>query len=220
MNVSRLRAIGTRALAVASVGFLLAPASLGADDAQDILARVRKKYESVADATLKFSQEVRYPQAGVNRRLEGKLLLKKTNKYRVELEGQTIVTDGQTVWSYAVATNQVLVDRFKLSERMLSPERLLTTAPEEYDSSVLGHERIASTETIVLLLKPRNEVSSVRSLKLWVDDATMLVKQVVLVDINGRETQYTVREIDINTGLDDSRFVFDIPKGVEVVDLR
>jgi outer membrane lipoprotein-sorting protein len=42
----------------------------------------------------------------------------------------------------------------------------------------------------------------------------------MLVDVNGRETQYTVRDIDINTGLDDSRFVFDIPEGVEVVDLR
>jgi len=211
---------GARALRIVLALSLLAPAAASADDAEDVLTRVRKKYDSVTDATLKFTQEVRFPLAGINQRVEGKLQLKKTNKYRVELEGQTIVTDGQTVWSYAVATGQVLIDRFKLTERMLSPERLLSTAPDEYTSRIVGNERIGSTETIVLALTPKSESSSVRSLKLWIDDSTSLMKQVMLVDINGRETQYTVRDIDINTGLEDGRFVFSIPEGVEVVDLR
>ncbi len=220
MNPTTVLSIGSRALLISLLALLLAPASALTEDAQDVLTRVRKKYDAVTDATLKFSQEVRFPLAGINQRLEGKLLLKKTNKYRVELDGQTIVTDGQTVWSYAVATNQVLIDKFKLNERMLSPERLLTTAPDEYASRVVGKEKVGSTETIVLLLTPRSESSSVKSLKLWVDEGTSLVKQVLLVDVNSRETQYTVREIDINRGLEDSRFVFDIPEGVEVVDLR
>jgi len=220
MNPLPMPGIGSRALLIVLLALLLAPDSALADDAQDVLARVRKKYDSVTDATLRFSQEVKFPLAGINQRVEGKLLLKKTNKYRVELDGQTIVTDGQTVWSYAVATNQVLIDKFKLNERMLSPERLLTTAPDEYTSRIVGKERISSMETVALLLTPRSESSSVRSLKLWVDEGTSLVRQVMLVDVNGRETQYTVRDIDINTGLDDSRFVFDIPEGVEVVDLR
>jgi outer membrane lipoprotein carrier protein len=220
MNPTTVTSIGSRALLISLLALLLAPASALTEDAQDVLTRVRKKYDAVTDATLRFSQEVRFPLAGINQRLEGKLLLKKTNKYRVELDGQTIVTDGQTVWSYAVATNQVLIDKFKLNERMLSPERLLTTAPDEYASSIVGKEKVASTETIVLLLTPRSESSSVKSLKLWVDEGTSLVKQVLLVDVNSRETQYTVREIDINKGLEDSRFVFDIPEGVEVVDLR
>ncbi len=220
MNPTTVLSIGPRALLISLLALLLAPASALTEDAQDVLTRVRKKYDSVTDATLKFSQEVRFPLAGINQRLEGKLLLKKTNKYRVELDGQTIVTDGRTVWSYAVATNQVLIDTFKLNERMLSPERLLTTAPDEYASRVVGTEKIGSTETIVLLLTPRSESSSVKSLKLWVDEGSSLVRQVLLVDVNSRETQYTVREIDINRGLEDSRFVFDIPEGVEVVDLR
>jgi outer membrane lipoprotein carrier protein len=191
-----------------------------ADDAQDVLEKVRKKYESVSDATLKFSQEVRFPLAGINQRTEGKLLLKKSNKYRVELDGQTIVTDGQTVWSYAEATNQVLIDRFKLNERMLTPERLLTSAPDEYLPQIVGSERIGSAETVVLSLTPKDDGSSIRLLKIWVDDGTSLVKQVAVLDVNGKKTTYTVRDIDINTGLDDGRFVFEIPEGVEVVDLR
>lgn len=220
MNPTTLLPIGSRALLIGLLVLLLAPASALTEDAQDVLARVRKKYDSVTDATLRFSQEVKFPLAGINQRLEGKLLLKKTNKYRVELDGQTIVTDGQTVWSYAVATNQVLIDKFKLNERMLSPERLLTTAPDEYAAHIVGKEKIGSAETIALLLTPRSESASVKSLRLWVDEGTSLVKQVLLVDVSGRETLYTVRDIDINRGLEDSRFVFTVPEGVEVVDLR
>ena len=208
------------ALTYALIALLAAPCAAFSDDAQDVLERVRKKYDSVTDATLTFSQEVRFPLAGINQRVDGKLLLKKTNKYRVELEGQTIVTDGRTVWSYAVATNQVLIDRFKLTERMLTPERLLTTAPDEYVGHIVGEEEVGQTETVVLLLTPKDESSTVRSMKLWIDTSTDLVKQVLLVDVNGRETRYTVRSIDINSGLEDGRFVFDIPEGVEVVDLR
>ena len=220
MNPTTMLPLGSRALLVSLLALLLAPAAATAEDAEDVLARVRKKYDSITDATLAFSQDVRFPLAGINQRLEGKLLLKKTNKYRVELDGQTIVTNGQTVWSYAAATNQVLIDRFKLNERTLSPERLLTTAPDEYVSRIVGKEKVGPAETVVLLLTPRSESSSVKSLKLWVDEGSSLVKQVLLVDINSRETQYTVRDIDINKGLEDSRFVFDVPEGVEVVDLR
>jgi len=211
---------GLRPLLIGLLALLPAPAAAQAEDAEDVLARVRKKYDSVTDATLTFSQDVRFPLAGINQRVEGRLLLKKTNKYRVELNGQTVVTDGQTVWSYAVATNQVLIDKFKLNERTLSPERLLTAAPDEYMPRIVGKERLGSAETVVLLLTPRSESSSVKSLKLWVDEGTSLVKQVLLVDVNSRETQYTVRDIDVNKGLEDSRFVFDVPEGVEVVDLR
>ena len=38
--------------------------------------------------------------------------------------------------------------------------------------------------------------------------------------MNGKETDYLVTEVKINTGLEDSRFVYQVPAGTEVVDLR
>jgi outer membrane lipoprotein carrier protein len=205
-------------VALLLIAAVAAPAAGG--DAEGLLDRVRKKYDSVTDATLTFTQETRFAAAGINTRVDGKLLLKKSNRYRVEVEGQTIVTDGRTVWSYAASTHQVLVDSFRAGERLLTPERLLTAAPEEYSPRIIGEERIGSTETVVLLLTPKQGSSPVKSLTLWVDDDTALVRQALLVDVNGRETRYTVRDIDVNTGIDDGRFVFDVPDGAEIVDLR
>jgi outer membrane lipoprotein-sorting protein len=41
-----------------------------------------------------------------------------------------------------------------------------------------------------------------------------------MIDANGKKTEYVVNDIKLNTGLQDSRFAYQIPQGVEVVDLR
>jgi chaperone LolA len=190
------------------------------ETAEEVLSKVRKKYDGILDAEVKFTQTVKFSVAKIEQKLTGTLLVKKENMYRVEVEGLTIVTDGRTVWSYSTATNQVLVDNFKLHESVLSPERILMSAPEDFSPVLLGKEKGKKTSLIVLKLMPRDEESFVSSLKLWVDEGDWLIKKAELTDINGKETTYTVDAFRMNVGLRDARFVFEVPAGVEVVDLR
>ena len=187
---------------------------------QEVLEKVRKKYDSIADAELKFSQKTTFEMSKVEQDVTGTLWLKKTNKYRVETGDQTIVTDGVTVWSYSAANNQVLIDHFKMDENTISPEKILTGAPTEYVPTLLGADRIGSTEVLALKLEPRNEQSLVKSMKLWVDKSTWLIKKAEIVDVNGKETNYLVTDVKTNIGLQDSRFIYQVPEGAEVVDLR
>ena len=187
---------------------------------QEVLEKVRKKYDSIADAELKFSQKTTFEMSKVEQDVTGTLWLKKTNKYRVETGDQTIVTDGVTVWSYSAANNQVLIDHFKMDENTMSPEKILTGAPTEYAPTLLGADRIGSTEVVALKLEPRSEQSLVKSMKLWVDKSTWLIKKAEILDVNGKETHYLVTEVKTNIGLQDSRFIYQVPGGAEVVDLR
>ena len=187
---------------------------------KEVLEKVRKKYDSIADAELKFSQKTTFEMSKVEQDVTGTLWLKKTNKYRVETGDQTIVTDGVTVWSYSAANNQVLIDHFKMDENTISPEKILTGAPTEYVPTLLGADRIGSTEVLALKLEPRNEQSLVKSMKLWVDKSTWLIKKAEIVDVNGKETNYLVTDVKTNIGLQDSRFIYQVPEGAEVVDLR
>ncbi len=150
----------------------------------------------------------------------GTLLTRKGNKYRVELEQQTIVTDGVTVWSYSAAQQQVLVDRFEQDERSLSPDRILSGEAADLAPALIGRETLGKTETVVLKLTPRDETALLKWLKLWVSESDWLVRKAELVDLNGKETVYQVLDIKINTGIPDARFTFVAPAGVEVVDLR
>jgi len=190
------------------------------ESAQEILGKVRKEYDSIKDAELKFSQQTRFTVSALEQHVSGTLLLKKEHKYRIETEDQTVVTDGETVWSYSVANKQVLIDRFKLAAQSLSPERILAGAPEDYAATVLRHEKLGKGEAVVLKLTPHGEESMVSTLYLWVDPADWLIRKVVINDVNGKETTYSVSDIKVNIGLPDSRFTMQIPEGVEAVDLR
>jgi chaperone LolA len=190
------------------------------DTAQDILKKVRDKYDSVADAEIKFQQRVRMPVGKLEQTTAGTLLTRKGNKYRVELEQQTIVTDGVTVWSYSATQQQVLVDRFEQDERSLSPDRILSGEAGDLAPALLGKEKLGKMETVVLKLTPHDESALLKWLKLWVSESDWLVRRAELVDLNGKETVYQVLDIKVNTGIPDAQFTFVAPAGVEVVDLR
>jgi outer membrane lipoprotein carrier protein len=205
--------------ALGTVMVVLAVAVAYAETAEDVLERVRRKYDSIKDAQIAFSQKVKFSTARLEQNAEGTLYLKKGNRYRLELSDQIIVTNGQTVWSYSVPNNQVLIDNFKMDERSLSPEKVLTGAPTEYYSTLLGKENIAKQECVILKLVPRNDDAFVRTLRLWVDGGS-LIRKAELLDINGKSTEYIVHDVKVNTGVQDSRFIYEIPEDADVVDLR
>lgn len=189
-------------------------------NADEVLERVRERYENIRDAQLSFSRRSSFGPGRVEQTESGTLLLKKQDRYRVELGHQTIVTDGETVWSYSRQAHQVLIDRFRKDPGGLSPERVLMGAPADYSASLIGRDTVAGRGTIGLKLIPRDETAAPQVLRLWVDPHTWLIRRARLEDGPGRETVYTVAEIRINTGIPDARFVFDVPEGAEVVDLR
>lgn len=215
MNIIVHALLGT--CAVLALGPAPAPAG---DTPEEVLGNVRKKYDSIRDAELTFSQRTRFAVAKVEHQARGTLSLKKENRYRIETDDQIIVTDGVTVWSYSVPNKQVLIDAFKQNERSLSPERILSGAPGEYSAALLGRETMGKAETVILKLIPRGEHSLVSSLRLWIDTETWLIRKAEVTDVNGKETTYVVIDMRINTGIPDARFTLKIPEGVEVVDLR
>lgn len=208
----------TIVLAALALGLCAMPGL--AQNAQEVLEKVRKKYNSIKDIELTFTQRVTFEMARIEQNTEGTLFLKKENNYRIELEEQTIVTNGKTVWSYSVQNNQVLIDNFKPDEQALSPERILTGAPGDFYATVVGKESIGRSETTVLKLVPKNDQSVIKSLRLWVDPKDWFIKKAEVQDAGGKETTYVVSDLKVNTGVKDAKFTYQIPEGAEVVDLR
>ncbi len=206
------------------IALLVLPGPAGArgaqDDAQEVLEKVRKKYESVNDAELHFTQKVKFPLSSLEQSVSGTLFLKKENKYRVETPNQTIVTDGSTVWSYSPATQQVLIDHYKDNEQSLSPEKLLTGTAGGFQPALVGNERLGKADVSVIKLTPLNDQGLVTSVRLWIDERDWMVRQAEIIDANGKQTTYSVQQSRINIGLPDSRFSFQPPEGTDVVDLR
>ncbi len=207
-------------MAILVLSLLTAATRVAAETAQEVMEKVKHTYESIGDAELKFSETDRFALSNVERSITGTLQMKKEHKYRVAMGGDTIVTDGTTVWRYSASTNQVLIDRFKMDERAITPERILGAAPGEFVATLVGRDRVGTTDVVVLKLIPSGERSSVKSMKLWIDESEWFVRKAEVIDVSGKQTSYTVSEARFNLGIPDSRFTYSIPEGAEVVDLR
>jgi outer membrane lipoprotein-sorting protein len=71
--------------------------------------------------------------------------------------------------------------------------------------------------TRALKLEPKQPEPEYTSLTLVVDASTFQMRQLIVVDTQGGSSTFTFRNLRENTGVADSRFVFKIPRGVDVI---
>ncbi len=188
--------------------------------AQDVTDRMQKRYDKIENATASFTQKVKFGFSQIEQQFNGTIVMKKPNKYRIESEHQTIVTDGSTVWAYSPVNRQVVIDRYKENQNSVSPEKFLINLPTHYYVTLLGKERDKENLLLVLKLVPKDDRSFVKTVKVWVVDGTWVVHRISILDANETETTYHLSNFQINTKINDGRFVFTPPAGTEIVDLR
>ncbi|MGA2623595.1 MAG: outer membrane lipoprotein chaperone LolA [Bacteroidota bacterium] len=216
-------------IAAILVAFICLPCAFarGDDDPNEILSRLQKKYDKIQDATASFTQDVTFGVTKNEQSFKGTLWMKKGNKYHIEVEDQTIVTDGKSVWSYSKNTNQVLIDTYHDDPRSFSPDKVLVNVPQQYSATVLSKEGVSGGETIVLKLIPKERSShsgesstNLQWMKVWVDRDEWLMKKIQILDVSDNLTTYVIEDLKLNTGLADDQFQYQIPRGAEVIDLR
>jgi outer membrane lipoprotein carrier protein len=185
----------------------------------NVLENVRTKYSQMNDVSANFIQSVklRYKQSG--QKTAGSILLKKGNRYRIETDQQTIVTDGKTVWMYSPSSKQVLVDVFKLNRQQFSPDKFLIGLPKDFSASKLD----TAEGLLILTLEPA-KVSSVSlmmtGVKVWVNKDSWLFEKIEYSDKNGTATSITLSNIRFNKGIADTNFRFSITSDMKVVDVN
>lgn len=185
--------------------------------AQEVIQNVQNAYKDITDAKASFSQTVKYNKSK-SQSSSGTLYIKKENKYRIETGSQTIVTDGSTSWSYTPSKKQVVIDYYKETGNSFSPNKYLFQYPENFYSDLTGTEKLNGKDVYVLSLKPR-ESGYVKSAKLWVGKDDWIIKKIYILTDESSST-YSIKNIQTNIGVSNSKFTFTPPEGVEVIDMR
>lgn len=208
----------TRALLAAWM--LLAGAGFRGDSASDIVERLQHKYDSLRDVSVTFTQHVVFGVTKAEQTFSGTFAMKKGNKYRIDMDQQTIVSDGRTLWSYVKANRQVVIDCYTDDPKSFSPDRLFVNIPKNYSATVLGQEEIDRRPATMVKLIPNDKQSNLLWLKIWVDTGEWLMRKIQLLDSGENLTTYSISAIRWNAGVPDSLFRFTAPDSVDVVDLR
>jgi chaperone LolA len=204
--------------------FLIVLTLIAASSAQsvdDIVEEIQERYEGLENLSAEFKQVEFFQLTGSKNETTGKIYVKNGTQYRLETEDRIIVTDGVTVWTYSMFNNQILIDRVKKNDVSVLPRDLLFKYPRDYYASLLSTEDYEDEEHYVLKLDPKEEIHGyIKSMKIWVNSDSYLISKIEYTDFNENTSIFAIRKIDIKKDLQESLFKFEIPEGVETVDLR
>lgn len=161
--------------------------------------------------------------------------------------GAVFVSDGETVWAYKPSENQVIVGTAEEARAMMAEGDFGMGDFDKGEHTDGEYEHPQNAEEAVAMLleyftaqdKSSDEINGASAYKLelmpipeqmpdeyiavggfvnlWVDKASNLPVAVAYTGSAMGEFSASASGVEINTGLDDSLFVFDIPDGVEVL---
>lgn len=200
------------------------PAAQGTSDEATELARaLQQHYESVKDFTADFVH--RY-QGGVLRKTvteRGQLRVKKPGLMRwtyTSPDEKVFVSDGRKMYSYIPADRQVYVSTVPQNGPASTPALFLAgkgNLLRDYSVSVAPLPEGAPKGTVALRLVPKQRERDYDWLILAVDRASLALRMLVTEDQQGGQSTFTFTNLRENVGLQDSEFVFKMPRGVDVV---
>jgi chaperone LolA len=187
------------------------PAVLGLDK-EKTKKKIIKKFSSINNFSAEFSQDFHWKVLDKHQSREGKIIMAKPQKFRIEMEEMTMVCDGKQVWRYTPETKQVLQSPLKHSPEIPSINRFIFNFEDNYTIEALQEK----SKYYVLYLTPHLEGMAINNLEIWVDKKDLLLRRIHYFDDNQNENTYTLKHLQVNQPRDPARFTFTVPEGVEV----
>ena len=191
--------------------------SLG-QSAKDVMDKMRDVLRKQKEISISYEQSFSWKSSNSVSKTVGKLDMKDLNKLRLQTDDQTLVSNGEVLWTYSPFTNQVVINKIDKSGGTILPSDFLFEYPKDYNSILVDEDKFEGE--YLILLTPKDRSSFVTTIRIWLDDEDFLIRNIEYKDINGNVTSWEVTEIDIEPNFDESHFEFNMPSGAEVIDLR
>ncbi len=190
--------------------------------AKTILDKVSAKFKTFKGVQSAFNLKVEDAKGKVQGDKKGNVYMKGA-KYKVALTGQEIFCDGNNVWTYDKASNEVTITKFDPSANSITPQKMFTNFYDKDFLYKLNGEKKEGAKTFQEIeMTPLDKSKSFHKVLVYVDKSAQTIYSTKVMEKNGNKYTYTVSSINGSAVINDSQFVFDKKKypGVEEVDLR
>lgn len=187
-----------------------------------LLDSVQKHYNGVRDLRASFEQESLVKALGKRDVSRGDVAFKRPGRMRwnyAEPEVRVLTVDPQAVRMFSATERQLQIA--PIGQGSLSPTALdfLLGEADLRESFEATRIEDAARKDVGLKLSPRGD-TSFESLELWLEPASLKLRESVLVDLFGNRTVLRFAELVENGGVEDGAFEIQVPKDTEVIDLR
>ncbi len=212
-----------------SAVYCLLSAASDASTVDELVGRIQRAYSEIKDAKGKFSQTSYIKDLERTEKYEGEFFIKKPSSMRWNFSkprDEEVIIIGDKIWIYKKSDKQVLKGTFSKDAYSLVPVALLNgfgDIKNDFDIKLINDITLELTpkHRMGFINKLILEVSPVRKEKSnEVNPVDFPVKAISVFDVYGNKIDITVKDIKINSGLEDSLFIFKLPPGVETFDLN
>jgi outer membrane lipoprotein carrier protein len=203
-------------LLVTFITFLGAKAQYD-DNALKVLDAMSAKYKEMPAFNTVFKYTLENPTENLKEVFEGKVTVK-GNKYKLNMEGQEIINDGKTVWTYLPDLNEVNISTYSAEDQDISLNNIFTLYKSGY--KYLYIEQLNNGTLDVVDLVPEDKNNTYFKIRLTIGSNDKLLKSFLVFDKNGNRFLYDIQLFTVDTTVTDKFFTFDPAKypGVEVLD--
>lgn len=190
------------------------------NSADELLKSVIDKTKSYQTMEVDFEYKMLNRDAGIDETKTGKVFIK-GDAYKLEMAGQSVYSDGKTVWTYLQESEEVMVSDVNTGEESITPSNILTSYYNEYKISFQNHKENAAKGYKTVELKPESG-KKFSKIQIVIDDKKLQIVSFNIFDNGGNEFTYLINKLQHDKIIADHFFVFnpsDFPD-VEVVDMR
>lgn len=214
-------------LSIFSIGLVFA-FSVSAQDpkAEEILNKLSKQTESYKSIEAEFDYKMENKQAGISDVQSGTLITKE-DKYFLNIAGQKIFSNGETMWTLLEDAGEVQVnlvpDESEMPDDYISPTNILSIWEKGFKYKYEGEETLDGEKVDVVNLYPEKpDEKTYHTIKLYINKGENELEKITIKGKDGTDFSYIIKKFITDQAIADSKFVFQKEKhpNIEVIDLR
>jgi len=188
------------------------------DQLAGLMTRLQANWESLEGLSARFTHTFEWVLAGETQVTRGRLWISGRTRFRLEFEDRIMVSDGETIWDWDQAQNQVLIFNADPERGISNQEQLFLAYTEGVEVEGLSEENRGGTLYVTVRIQ-REAWEDPSSVDIVIDTERLLAVQAEYADGAGNTHTYELHDIDTEAQSPE-HFIFAIPEGVTVVDMR
>jgi chaperone LolA len=212
-HIMRSSAYGIGFSVLFAIFCLLSTASIAFSSADEEIIKIQKAYENIKDISGSFVQKSYIKDLKQTETFKGQFFIKRPMKMKWNYKGdqaQEVIINNDEIIIYQQKEKQAYRSPFDRDTYGQAPIALLSgfgTILEEFSVT----ERNGK-----LLLKPKKPMGGILSIEIEPSGGDFPLKSFTVNDSYSNRIAMTLKDVKINTGMEDNFFQFSLPKGVTV----
>lgn len=198
-------------------GFVMAQSD---KDAEKLLEDVINHTSSYGN----FKADLSYTMVNVDMDIDEKksgVIFVEGDSYRIEMEGQIIISDGSTIWTYLEDSDEVMINNVDENGESISPTQILTKYNDSYKAKFGNDKKFKNLNLKEICLDPKDR-KNFEKISITVNVNKLSLENFSVYDINGNIFTYHIIDLQSDIDLPKGTFTFDYASypDVEVIDMR